>query len=228
MHFRLTTFASLAAFVALAAHAAPMPNAGTLDLSTEARAFEDDSVLEMREIEDLEIDARDFEEDLLEEREFNDDIYDLTLREFFEELEERGKFGFGLRKQPDTATFKTPTAKYTGKEVNKAAKDALKHVEAGTKDRGYPKPGSGFRKSEAHKDPTKGKGESYHAPLKKKGAPHPGPDRVIVNKKAGQTKFTSHVAHHDAKNPIPKGTGAKNHPFSGGKQKFDGKGRGKK
>jgi len=230
MHFRLTTFASLAAFAAVAVHAAPMqlmpePVDFKREVSLETRAL-DDTKPEARSMsEELDLELRDFLEGDLDLRDLDDEAFDLTLREFLEELEGRGKPGWGLRKQPKSATFKTPSATYSGDEVNKAAKDALKKAEAGQKDRGYPKPGSGFRKSEAKADPTKGKGESYHAPLRKKGAPYPGPDRVVVNKKDGKTKFSSSVAHHDPKKPVPQGTGAKSNPFSGGKQKFNGKGR---
>lgn len=186
----------------------------------------EDDLLEMREPLEDDLEMREpSEDDMLEMRQVEDELFNLVMRDFFDELEARAKFGFGLRKQPKTATFKTPSAKYTGDEVNKAAKKALKNVEAGKKVKGYPKEGSGFRKSEAKADPTKGKGKSYHAPLRKKGAPYPGPDRVIVNKKPGKTKYTSHVAYHDPKKPVPKGTGAKSNPFTKGKQKFNGKGR---
>lgn len=59
--------------------------------------------------------------------------------------------------------------------------------------------------------------------MKKKGSKeHPGPDRVIVHKKEGKTRFDSHVAFHDKKKPIPKGTGSKSHPFTAGKKKTSG------
>jgi len=154
---------------------------------------------------------------------------DLALREFLEDLairaaRKRGKgSGKGLDKHPPSAVFKTPSAKYSGAEVNAAAKQALKHAQAGTKDRGYPKAGSGFRRSEAKADPTRGRGPAIHAPIAKKGAPFPGPDRVVVHKPPGKARFRSTVAFHDPKKPVPTQTGSKNHPFSGGKKKYNGK-----
>ncbi|KAF5313489.1 hypothetical protein D9611_008630 [Ephemerocybe angulata] len=154
-------------------------------------------------------------------------LRDLSLGEL-EDLDQRGLLSTGLKwalnKVPKGHSFKTPTAKYSGQEVNQAAKDALKKAQAGVKENGYPKPGSGFRKSEAHVDPTKGKGVAFHAPLKKKGdtSGAPGPDRVIVHQKPGKTRFDTHVAYHDGKKQIPVGTGSKNHPFSGAKQKTSG------
>jgi len=129
----------------------------------------------------------------------------------------------GLNKHAGDVSFKTPNGKYPADQVNKTAKEMKELIAEGKKVNGYPKEGSGYPKSKKEKDPTKGQGKSWHAPIKPEGSKNdgkPGPDRVVLNIKEGSTRADSYITHHDSKNPIP--DGSKNHPFSAAKRKKGG------
>ncbi|KAH6903171.1 hypothetical protein BKA70DRAFT_1514844 [Coprinopsis sp. MPI-PUGE-AT-0042] len=129
------TFSAFSAFPSLSVYAAPLPG---YNGALEGQA----------QIRDTDLDI-------------------LFVRELLDLLEERGPGvqGFGVNKLPPKAAFKTATGeRFTGVDVYQTAKKAMEHVQSGTKDRGYPKEGSGFKKCDKN-DPTKGLGKSFHFPL---------------------------------------------------------------
>ncbi|KAH6891772.1 hypothetical protein BKA70DRAFT_1571910 [Coprinopsis sp. MPI-PUGE-AT-0042] len=129
------------------------------------------------------------------------DLDILVVRELLDLLEERGAVrGYGINKLPPRAAFKTATGeRFTADEVYQAGKKAMEHTQNGTKDRGYPKKGSGFKKEAKKLDDLKMKGVG-------KAGKKPSIDKL------GSERWDLHVASHDPKKPIPEGTGATENP----------------
>lgn len=123
---------------------------------------------------------------------------------------------------------------YSAAEVNAAAHTFL-HTTLGGADtkvsnrqkkstRTYPKPTSGFRPSEAHRDPASGHDLAYHYPMKGMPGNAPvnahtgrtsmkvGTDRLMAWRNRGDTHYNIGVSYHDPHQPIPPTSG--NHPFS--------------
>ncbi|PPR03218.1 hypothetical protein CVT26_008066 [Gymnopilus dilepis] len=90
--------------------------------------------------------------------------------------------------------------------------------------RTYPKPTSGFRPSESHRDPTHGYDIRYHYPMAATPGNAPtnahtgrtsmrvGTDRLLAYRNRHDTHFNVGVSYHDPHQPIP--ATSHNHPFS--------------
>lgn len=90
--------------------------------------------------------------------------------------------------------------------------------------RTYPKPTSGFRPSEAHRDPAAGHDLAYHYPMKGRPGNAPvnantgrtsmkvGTDRLVAWRNRGDQHYNIGVSYHDPHQPIP--LTSSNHPFS--------------
>ncbi|TEB19466.1 hypothetical protein FA13DRAFT_1744349 [Coprinellus micaceus] len=155
----------------------------------------------------------------------NGDLTWREIRDFGIDLEERvvstpEAYTGGYKPLPNHHLFKTETNTYTGKELNKAARNALAHAKLDThshyiptknpnKPKVYPnRDSTGFPAGD-HNDPS-GKHKSkvvLHDPIKNKNSdfsksppnnPNPvGPDRVIAWKQPGEKRFSSHISFHD-------------------------------
>jgi hypothetical protein len=104
----------------------------------------------------------------------------------------------------------------------------------------YPKPGTGFRESEADNPAPNSSGRiSYHAPI---GGPRRantitgptgsfkvGTDRIYGHRDPVDPNLTVGVSYHDKKKPVPAppagGTPSRNHPFSVAEPQKGGRGK---
>ncbi|PPQ67337.1 hypothetical protein CVT26_007258 [Gymnopilus dilepis] len=134
---------------------------------------------------------------------------------------------------PPNHYYQTANHVWTHHDVNAQANqflDAIDHAPTANSNKKrkntktYPKPTSGFRSSEAHRDPTDGYPIRYHQPMGATpgNAPHNahtgrtslrvGTDRLLAYRHPHEDHFHLGVSYHDPHQPIP--STSHNHPFS--------------
>ncbi|KJA16919.1 hypothetical protein HYPSUDRAFT_46826 [Hypholoma sublateritium FD-334 SS-4] len=140
----------------------------------------------------------------------------------------------GFHPMPHGTYVETHNRVYSADEVNAHAQRFTHSILPGAdtktsnkqkkSTRTYPKPTSGFRPSEAHRDPAAGYDLAYHYPMK--GAPGNAPvnahtgktsmkvgtDRLMAWRNRGDQHHNIAVSYHDPHQPIP--LTSSNHPFS--------------
>ncbi|PPR06192.1 hypothetical protein CVT26_005491 [Gymnopilus dilepis] len=134
---------------------------------------------------------------------------------------------------PQGTYYETANHAYSHHDVNQHASQLMNALDLATtrntprlrkSERTYPKPTSGFRPSEAHRDPASGHPIAYHYPMSATpgNAPHNphtgrtsmrvGTDRLMAWRHPTDTHFHIGVSYHDPHLPIP--PTSRNHPFS--------------
>jgi len=248
MQIRISqSFLPLAAFLAVVCNATPIPG----ESSIMARDYL--YSLEARDGGLASLDARDNDFSYLDAREYleaRDELAWLVARALgpgMQHKQESTPPVATFHPVPDKTYFPTHKNVYTGAQVNSAAGDLMSHIpsadpfnrKANSRLKTYPKPGTGFRNSEAANPAPNAPGTvAYHTPLnppkrastlpaKPGGSVQVGTDRLVAYRKAGDTAHTIGVSYHDPKKPIPPpapgGTPSRNHPFTMAPQKDGGK-----